>query len=46
MLSVEDLPAEHASNANVESLHSDLSHREKPSVRLTIKGNIESLQNV
>jgi hypothetical protein len=40
MLSVEDLPAEHASIANVESQHLDLSHHGKPSVRLTRQENI------
>ena len=44
-LSVEDLLVEHASIANVESQHLDLSHLGKPSARLTIQGNIDNILN-
>ena len=40
-LSVEDLPAENANIASVESQHLDLSHHEKLSAGSTIEGNIK-----
>ena len=42
MLSAEDLLAEHASIASVGSQHSDLSHHEKPGVKLTTCGKSNS----